>query len=193
MSADALYYLSMVMAYPDKIIRNIKTGQTIRFIRTSRDTAGRLLEMESTLRAGSSQPPAHFHPQQVEDFTVLAGELTVRIEGELKIFHEGGHLHIPQNTVHAMWNDSATDTVVNWQVSPALGTEYFFETAFGLANDSKSISGTPSLLPTALLARRYWTEFRLAKPGPVVQKILFGTLALLARVIRYRIPGGKSE
>lgn len=179
------------MAYPEKIIRNQKTGQAIRFIRTSRDNDGKCLEMESIFQAGSAQPPAHYHPQQAEDFTVLEGELTVRVEGELKILHAGDHLHIPKNTVHSMWNGSTTDTVVNWQVRPALSTEYFFETAFGLANEGTSKSGIPSFLPMSLLARRFSSEFRLAKPGPITQKILFGFLALLARVVKYRIPEGR--
>lgn len=174
------------MAYPDKIIKNTKTGQAIRFIRTSRNTSGQLLEMESIFQAGSPPPPAHFHPQQVEDFKVEAGELTVRIGGKIKILHEGDHLHIPENTVHAMWNESATDTVVNWQVRPALDTEYFLEMAFGLANESKCRSGTLSLLPMALLVNRYRSEFRLAKPGSLIQRILFGMLASLARLSGYQ-------
>lgn len=175
------------MAYPNKIIRNAETGQAIRFIRTSRDTAGQLLEMEATFRAGSLRPPAHYHPHQVEDFTVVAGELTVEIGEELKTFRKGEHLHIPQNTIHAMWNRSASDTVVNWQVQPALETESFFETAFGLSHENRTAGrDTLSFRQKVGLARRFSSEFRLVRPSRFVQNILFGLVAAISCLLGNR-------
>lgn len=175
------------MAYPNKIIRNAETGQAIRFIRTSRDTAGQLLEMEATFRAGSSHPPAHYHPHQDEDFSVVAGELTVQIGQELTTLRQGDHLHIPRNTIHVMWNQSAADTVVNWQVRPALDTEFLFETIFGLSNESHSNGrGSIPFLHKAVLARRFSSELRLARPSQLIQKVVFGLVALITPSLGYR-------
>ncbi|WP_461084172.1 cupin domain-containing protein [Spirosoma flavus] len=175
------------MAFATKIIQNPKTGQRLRFIRTSKDTNGQLLEMESLYRAHSTEPVPHYHPNQTEDFTVLAGELTVRMDGQTSVLRPGDTLHVPENTVHSMWNASDADTVVNWQVRPALNTEAFFETTFGLAADGKvGENGMPPFLQTVALARHFSNVFRLAKPPQAVQQLVFGLLSPVARLVGYK-------
>ena len=169
------------MAYMGKVISNDITGQSIAFITTAADSNGQLLEMVTTYRPFSQQPPAHYHPVQHETFTVLQGELTVIINGETLRLTAGSVLDIPRNTVHCMWNSSAADTVVRWKVVPALQTEYLLETAMGLAADGKTdAQGRPGLLHVAQMALRYSKEFRLAKPPYPVQRVLFMLLAPLA-------------
>jgi quercetin dioxygenase-like cupin family protein len=175
------------MAYTQKIIRNPKTGQQIRFLRTGRDTNGQLLEMEATFAGNSIEPAAHYHPHQAEDFRVVTGELTVQMDGRTKVLRPGDTLHIPRNTVHAMWNASPGEAIVNWQVRPALTTDHFFETAFGLANDGKvGPNGMPPLLQTALLARHFSAVFRLASPPRPIQRVLFSVLSPVAYLAGYR-------
>lgn len=170
-----------------RIIHNPQTGQTIRFVRTGNDTHGQRLRMETTFRAHSAEPSAHYHPRQAEDFAVLAGELTVRIDGQTRILRAGDTLHVPPKTVHAMWNDSDAETVVDWQVRPALRTEAFFRTAFGLAGDEKTgPDGRPPLLQTVLLARHFSDVFRLANPPRIVQRVMFSVLSPLAYWAGYR-------
>lgn len=162
------------MAIRNKILRNQLTGQDLRFIRTACDTNGELLEMESTYHSRSTEPPMHYHPQQQEYFTVLAGELSVRMDGKLKVLLPGDHLHIAKNTVHAMWNSSDQKTTVLWRVMPALDTEQLFETIYGLVSEGKTnAKGFPSLLQMALTANRFAGVFRLAKPPFVVQQMIF--------------------
>lgn len=172
------------MAYPGKIISNNFTGQSILFLQTARETEGQLLEMESTYTPFSKEPAPHFHPYQQEIFTVVSGELTIRIDDDLVVLTPGQQLTIPKQTVHAMWNDSSHQTVVNWKVSPALETEEFLENAMGLARDGKiNKKGMPSILQVALMVPRYEDEFRLSKPSLLLQKIIFSLLkpfALLA-------------
>ena len=175
------------MAYQGKIMLNSRTGVETKFIQTSKDTEGKLLEMETTYPPQSQEPPPHYHPQQTENFTIISGELTARIDGQLKILRQGDTLHIPQNKVHSMWNHTDRKTVVNWKVYPALDTEYFFETTTGLANDGKTnANGAPNILQAALLMKRFSNVFRLAKPALGVQRILFGALAPLGWLFGYR-------
>ena len=175
------------MAFSNKIIFNPKTKQGLRFLRTSKETGGELLEMETTYHRQSTEPPPHYHPQQVEDFTVLKGELTVRIDGALQALKQGDKLRIPKNTVHSMWNSTNKKTVVNWKVQPALDTENFLETAIGLATDGKTNDdGMPGILQIALLANKYGTVFRLSKPHFAVQKLLFLFLTPFAFLFGYR-------
>ncbi|GAA4465519.1 hypothetical protein GCM10023189_46250 [Nibrella saemangeumensis] len=175
------------MAYIDQVIANPKTGQSIRFIQTSRDTRGRLLEMESTYNPHSTEPVAHYHPQQDEAFTVLAGALTVRINGTLTALKAGDTLHIPKNTIHSMWNNGDQPAVVNWQVRPALNTEFLLESGMRLASDGKTkADGTPPLLQAVVLVHQFRNEYRLAKPPYAVQRLLFPILAAIGRLLGYR-------
>jgi quercetin dioxygenase-like cupin family protein len=175
------------MAYRNKFISNHVTGQSIKFIQVANDTNGSILEMETQYQAYSKEPVAHYHPFQQETFTVTSGELTVRMDGKLKTLKAGETLFIAENKVHAMWNSSGNITTVNWKIQPAKDTEYFLETAMGIAADGKlDKKGMPPFLQVALMANKFSGEFRLAKPPFAIQKILFGLLSPVARLLGYR-------
>jgi quercetin dioxygenase-like cupin family protein len=175
------------MAYKNKVIQNPVTGQTIRFLQTSCDTEGQLLEMESTFAPHSTEPLQHYHPRQHETFKVLEGSLHVRINGKLRVLGTGETLEIPANTNHSMWNAAGTRTVVNWRVEPALSTEYFLETGMGLAAQGKvNKKGMPSILQTVLLADRYKQVYRLSKPAFFLQKAICKALASVAKMKGYK-------
>jgi hypothetical protein len=61
------------MAHAGRIIHNPVSGERIEFLRTARDTDGRLLEFDLQLAAGGKVPGAHVHPEQEERFRVLEG------------------------------------------------------------------------------------------------------------------------
>lgn len=175
------------MAFKNKIICNKKTGQDIRFLQTAKDTNNLLLEIESTYNRRNNEPPAHYHPRQEEDFLVLAGELTVKMDGQTNIYKQGDSFHIPKYKVHAMWNNSDHKTIVNWKVMPAMNTENLFETLAGLANEDKTnADGRPGILQLALTANKYSAVFRLSKPPFAIQKLLFSLLSPVAYTFGYR-------
>jgi quercetin dioxygenase-like cupin family protein len=175
------------MAYKGKIISNKKTGQQITFIQTSDDTGGELLEMESVFQPHSKEPVPHYHPLQEEYFTVLEGEICVRINDGVKIFKQGDKFNIKKNQVHSMWNHSANKARVNWKVIPALDTEYFLENGVGIANEKKTNEqGMPGLLQVALLANKFSHVYRVSKPPYAVQKIVFTVLTPLSYLAGYR-------
>jgi mannose-6-phosphate isomerase-like protein (cupin superfamily) len=174
------------MAHKNKVINNPIIGQNIKFLQTAKDTDGKLIEMEASYRPYSKEPPPHYHPYQEEDFIIVKGQMTVRIEGKILLLNEGDTLHIPANTVHSMWNNSAGTAITNWKVQPALTTEYFFETASGLASDKKRSKRLRSLLQKSLMANKYSNVFRLSKPPFFIQKILFIVLTPFAWFIGYR-------
>lgn len=138
------------MAYINKQISNPETGQDIKFLQTAKSTQGKILEMEATYNAHSKEPAPHYHPSQNEEFTVISGELSVKIDGKLLTLKQGDRLHIPPNKVHSMWNNTDGKTIVNWKVLPAMNTEYLLETSTGLASDGKTRNGKPSILQIAL-------------------------------------------
>jgi mannose-6-phosphate isomerase-like protein (cupin superfamily) len=169
------------MAYKGKVLENPLTGQDIRFLKTAKDTQGKFLEMESVYPTISVEPTEHYHPAQEEDFSVISGELTVKMNGSIAVYKAGDHFYIPKGVAHAMWNASSEKTVINWQVRPALSTEYFLENANGLVREGKTnTKGMPDLLQVALIANKYKSVFRLANPPYAVQRILFSVLAPFA-------------
>jgi len=175
------------MAYRNKEIHNPKTGQSITFLQTAKDTNGALLEMRSTYNSFSKEPPAHYHPIQEEDFEVLEGELTVKINGQVKTLKPGDHLHIAPNVVHAMWNNAASKTVISWKVKPALNTEYLLETGMALAQHNKTdADGTPSILQIAVMMNAFSNVFRLANPSYTLQRIIFAVLTPLSYLLGYK-------
>src|SRR4030095_7089094 len=174
------------MAYKNKMITNPMVGQNIKFLQTEKDTAGKLLEMEASYRPYSKEPPSHYHPYQEEDFIILKGQMTVRLEGKILLLHENDTLHIPPNTIHSMWNNSGSTAIINWKIQPALNTEYFFENASGVASDKKRGRRMHSLLQRSLLANKYSRVFRVSRPPFFIQKIVFVMLTPFAWLAGYR-------
>ena len=157
---------------------------SILFLQTGKDTGGRLLEMAATYQPNSTEPAEHYHPYQEEDFTVLQGELFIKLQGKITLLKAGDSLRIARGVKHSMWNGSNKEAIVNWQVRPAMHTEHLLETAAGLATDGRvNKNGMPGILQVALMAKKYSTVFRLAKPSFVMQKIIFGVLSPIAYLV----------
>ncbi|HYE58788.1 MAG TPA: cupin domain-containing protein [Rhodothermales bacterium] len=162
-------------------------GDRLRFVRTARDTGGTLLEMEMVYRPRSTAPPLHRHPFQEERFEVLRGEIRATIGRETRTYRPGDTFVVPANVAHTMANVSFEEGALRWQVRPALDTETFFETMWGLARDGRTgANGVPPLLHTAVLMRAYRREFRLVHPVAPLLQMLFGVLAPLGRLRGYR-------
>ena len=168
-------------------LENPVSGQHLIVRHTAGDTGGELLEVEAIYtKPTPSRPPIHHHPRQEERFEVLDGKLNVLVDGQERTLEEGEVLTVAPGAPHQMWATEA-GARVNWQTRPALKTESFFETVWGLAKDGKvNDKGVPNLLRAALIAREYEDEFRLASPPWAVQRLLFGSLAPIGRLLGYR-------
>lgn len=47
-----------------------------------------------------------YHHQRREQWTVVAGTLTVILDGEKYVIEEGGSIHIPLEAKHRAWNET---------------------------------------------------------------------------------------
>ena len=175
------------MARAGDTIENPLSGQCLIFRTTTQDSDGDFLEVESVYtKPTPSRPPVHYHPNQEERFEVLSGPLHVEVDGEERILDAGEVITIPPGTPHEM-SASEAGVRVNWQTRPALGTEAFFEAMWGLAHNGKTNEkGVPNILQTAVLMAAYDREFRLVSPPRFVQKVVFGALAPIGRLLGYR-------
>lgn len=187
MRTETVGHTSGAMAKAGDRLENPITGEDLTFHRVSADTGGELLEVQASWNQHSAEPVAHSHPRQDEHFEVLEGALTARVDGVEQTYGPGEAFEVPAGSVHAMWNSGGSKATAVWQVRPALSTETFFETVWGLARDGKVNSkGVPSPLQAAVLMRAYSDVFRLAKPQALVQRLVFGLLAPIGRLRGYR-------
>lgn len=165
------------MAQAGDILSNA-LGETITFLETAADSGGERLVMEVLYLPSHVRPTLHYHPRQEEHFEVLVGEIAVKRGDEEHTFGAGEKFEVPVGTVHTMSLGNATETRLRWEIRPALDTEGFFEAMWSLPEDRR-----PSPLRLASILTRHRHEFRLAAPPYPVQRIVFGTLALVARLL----------
>ncbi len=142
---------------------------------------------EMIARVGARVLGEHQHPGIVERFTVLEGELTVRLDGKVSKLLEGQSSEVTAGRWHDWWNASDRDARVIVEVQPGERFAHMLETLFGLAQlghvDDK---GMPNLLQMALIGREFSDTVQFKSPPPAVQRALFAALAPLAHAMGYR-------
>lgn len=183
------------MAHAGKTLENPVTRDRITFLKTARDTNGESLELEVVFEPLGFVAAEHIHPQQEERFEVLAGTPRFRIgEGE-RTARPGDVLAVQPGTPHVWWNAGKDETRVRIEFRPALRTETFFETLYGLARDGKlNKQGLPNPLQAAVLAREYAHEIVVPPQREIVLSrlprplltLLIAVGAPLGRVLGYR-------
>ena len=142
---------------------------------------------ELTALVGARVAAEHLHPALVERFTVLEGELTVKLDGETGILREGESAVVEPGVWHDWWNAGDVDARARVEVTPGERFAHMIETVFGLARlGHTNAKGMPSPLQLALLAREFGDVIVFRSPPPAVQRVLFGALAPIARRRGYR-------
>jgi mannose-6-phosphate isomerase-like protein (cupin superfamily) len=154
---------------------------------TIRTVSDDLLDVEGRWGPAGKPPPAHYHPEQDEHFEVLAGALTVKVEGEERDLERGATLDIPRRTPHQVWNRGEVETRALWQTRPAGRTEDWFRSIDRLIREGKvGKNGLPGPLAFGVLLSEYRDVFRLASPPDVLARPLLGVLGLLGLMRGYR-------
>jgi quercetin dioxygenase-like cupin family protein len=142
---------------------------------------------ELTALVGSRVVGEHRHPSVVERFTVLEGELTLKLDGETSVLQAGQSAVIDAGVWHDWWNGSDRNARARVEVTPGERFGHMIETLFGLARlghvDGK---GMPSPLQLAVFAQEFSDVIVFRKPPRAVQRVVFGILAPIARRRGYR-------
>ena len=164
------------------------TRERIVFRKTAHDTHGELLQADFYLPPGGFVAAEHIHPLQEERFEVIAGTLRGRIAGKELTSGPGETVVVPAGTPHVWWNSGDAEMHVLVEVRPALRIEVFFETFFGLAQDTKvnPKTGLPNPLQLAVTLQAFRNELILARPPRLAQRLLFGSLAPIGSLLGYR-------
>ncbi len=142
---------------------------------------------EMTALAGARVVGEHHHPEILERFAVLEGELTLKRDRVTSVLGEGETATIEPGVWHDWWNAGERDARVRVEVTPGERFVHMIETLFGLARLGHTNGrGLPDPLQLALFAREFSDVLVLRAPPPVVQRTLFGALAPIARRRGYR-------
>jgi len=175
------------MARQGDELRHPITGERIVWRQVARDTGGALLQADLFAMPHASPAAAHVHPRQEERFEVVAGVLKVSIDGVETTLGPGDVAVVPPGTPHTWWNVNDAEAHIVADIRPALRSEMFFETLFGLAADGKTDQrGLPRPLQLATLVTEFSDEVRLARPPAFVQRLMFVPLAAVGRLRGYR-------
>ncbi|HEX2142075.1 MAG TPA: cupin domain-containing protein, partial [Candidatus Limnocylindria bacterium] len=135
------------------------TKERLVFLRRSADTGGELLELQLSLAPGGRIATTHVHPEQEERFEVGATPVMMRIGRVERMYQPGETVVVPPGVPHVWWNPSDQEATTLVQFRPALDTETFFETFFGLAADGKANrQGVLNPLHMMVLGRVYRRE-----------------------------------
>jgi quercetin dioxygenase-like cupin family protein len=173
------------MAKAGEEVYNPRQQDRIIFRQTARETGEQLLQLEIFASPNAAAPPEHVHPRQEERFETVSGVLRGRVGGEERTLRAGESMVVSPGTPHTWWIDGEEDARVLVEFRPALNTEAFFETMYGLARDGKlDENGIPPLLQTAIICRAY--ENYLPRPPVALQKVLFAVLAPVGELMGYR-------
>ena len=167
-----------------RTIRNPKTGETITFLKTARDTGGELFAMSYAMAPRAAIADEHSHPHQEMAIRVDAGVLTCTVAGVDQRIGAGETATIPPGVPHFQRNDTDEPVHAVEEYRPALEMQQFFEVLIGWANDGKTNeAGLPDRLRLAVLQRRFRRSVRSSSRRRNLESLL---LAPLGALLGYR-------
>jgi quercetin dioxygenase-like cupin family protein len=170
-----------------EIWENPVTRERATVLELPQENPDRRATAELTARVGARVVGEHLHPALVERFTVLEGDLTLKLDGATSVLREGESAVIEAGVWHDWWNAGDRDVRARVDVTPGERFAHMIETLFGLARLGHTNSkGMPSPLQLALVAQEFSDVIVFRSPPRVVQRALFGVLAPVARWRGYR-------
>ena len=169
---------------PGHVMENPVSGEDrVVFVKTAQQTGGEVFGLEVFIRAGAPGTPEMVHPLQDESFELLSGSLDFHIGGQERRLEAGENLLIPKGTPHNWWNASNEKAHALVELNPALRSEELFVNIYGLSSEKGTL---PNVLQLAVLINEHFDEGHLTRPPLMVQKVMFGALAPVGRLLGYR-------
>jgi len=175
------------MSMAGEVYENPVTGERAVIRIGTDETGGELMVLDLYIRPGGAVMGEHLHPAIEERFTVLRGRVGFRLSGREATAELGVILVAPPGVPHDWWNAGPEEALVRVEIRPAARFEAMIKNAFGLAQDGKvNRKGMPNLLQLSVFAREFDDVIQFTRPPRVVQRVLFGMLAPIGRLLGYR-------
>jgi quercetin dioxygenase-like cupin family protein len=171
----------MEMTRAGEIWTNDVTGERV-VVREAPSADRDRLVADLYVAPGGAVALEHIHPAIHERFTVVRGRLGVKVDGTERVGRPGDVVDVPPGTPHDWWNAGEDEAHVVVEVEPARRFEEMIVTVWGLANAGRTdAKGRPGLLQLAVTMQEFQDVMVTTRPPRVVQRVLFGPLARLAR------------
>jgi len=168
-------------------LENPVTGEVMIFHRTSDETGGEVVQVETIVRPGGFVATAHVHPYQTERFEVLDGQLGLRVGDREFLAQPGDVATVRPGISHRFWNAGKDEARFVCEVRPALDFESLIETMFTLAAEGKTNRrGMPNMLRLAVIARSHFDTVRLPFPPAWCQRTALTIGAMFGSLLGYR-------
>jgi len=168
------------MARPGDMIEHPITRERLTFLETAAQTGGACVRYQLEVAPGGFAAAPHVHPWIEEHFEILSGEWAFVIDGVEQRMGPGDSVTIPARQVHAWWNAGKGTGVAIVECRPALRTEEFFESFFGLAQDGlvDPTTGMPHQPWLAMMVVDYHNDF--AHPAEPSLPVIIETMRPIA-------------
>ena len=175
------------MISPGDALTNPVTGETLIFHKTSAETNGDFVLVETILHPHGFVAAAHVHPNQTERFEILEGIVEFRIGRNTQVGEPGDTAFVPPGTPHRFRNLGEAAARFLCEIRPALQFESLIEIMFTLAGEGKTNRrGIPNLLRLAVIADAHFDTVRLPFPPAVLQQAALAAGAPLGRLLGYQ-------
>jgi quercetin dioxygenase-like cupin family protein len=167
-------------------LENPVTGEVLVFHRTSEETNGESVLVETIVRPDGFVAAAHVHPFQSERFEVLEGVLGLRVGEKELVARAGDVAVVAPGTPHRFWNAGKVEARFLCEITPALQFESLIETMFTLAAEGKTNrKGLPNPLRLAVIAKAHFDTVRLPFPPAWLQRAALELGAPIGKLLRY--------
>jgi mannose-6-phosphate isomerase-like protein (cupin superfamily) len=168
-------------------LENPVTGEVLIFHRTSHDTDGEAVLVETIVHPNGFVAATHVHPHQTERFEILEGQLGLRLGNHQLLAGPGDTATVKPGTPHRFWNAGHSDVRFLCEIRPALDFESLIETMFTLAAEGKTNrKGMPNPLRLAVIAKAHFDTVRLPRPPALIQQAGLAIGARLGQLVGYK-------
>jgi quercetin dioxygenase-like cupin family protein len=175
------------MSKAGDVFENPMTGE-FGYVRLgTEETNGELLVSDLRVHPGGAVLGAHIHPTIDERFTVLKGRIGYMLGDRKGVLQAGESADLPRGIAHDWWNAGDEEARVIVEVRPARRFEQMVITLFSLAQEGKTNQkGIPNPLQMAVIAQEFGDVVQFLSPPPWAQRLLFGLLAPIGRMLGYK-------
>ncbi|MDG2014518.1 MAG: cupin domain-containing protein [Pirellulaceae bacterium] len=166
-------------------IRLKSTGEQLSMWRTLDADGNPELQMVGCLPSQQPGPPMHIHFAEDESTEVIAGTMSVALDGQEFEVAKSESAFFPRGSVHRWWNDAHEDLEFRGVATPAVDLDAYLHALFDVINSAGA--GKPSLFYLAHLMRRH-RKTQVALEVPAAMQHLGFPLVVLAGTLlgKYR-------
>ncbi len=168
------------MATKNQVLDMTPLGMRFTVLQTSADTAGKSLDLHWELLPGCNMkdPLLHTHPNAIETYEILEGEMEFFVKDKWVLAKKGDKLMVPEGVTHSFRNPTDKTVMVFNTHQPALNMESYFEDVCKVLDKvtddrKKGFSmGPKTMLYMGVLMNNYRNDIIAKNPPDVAIKVL---------------------